>query len=152
MRYLDYEQMVDKALLGVVRGALDQVAKKGLKDDHHFYITFLTQYPGVELAPHLIAQYPDEITVVLQYEFWNLEVLEDSFSVDINFGDQTETIKVPFKSVVHISDPSSNFELEFNPEIGQIKPFPQGTPPKDKKPSSDKKMGEVISLDQFRKK
>lgn len=152
MKYLDYEYMVDQALLNVVRNAFEQVSKKGLKADHHFYLTFLTQFPGTSLPPYLVEQYPEEITIVLQHEFWNLEVKEESFSVDISFGDRQETITVPFKAIVHISDPSVNFELEFNPTISEVTPLPKtsSSAPREKNISSEK--GEIISLDQFRKK
>ncbi len=153
MTYLNYDQMVDKALLSVVRQALMQVSKNGLLDDHHFYITFLTQYPGVEIPAYLAEQYPEEITIVLQHEFWNLVVEERTFSVDITFGDFPETIKIPFEALTHVSDPSASFELEFNPELSEITSLPLAPASQDKnkkKPSG--KMGEVISLDQFRKK
>ncbi len=117
MSYLNYEQLLDSALLSVVKEALSQVSKDGLQKDHHFYITFLTEYPGVELPDYIKQEYPSEITIVLQHEFWNLSVEKDRFLVDVSFGEATESLKVPFKSLVHISDPSVNFELEFNPQI-----------------------------------
>jgi len=117
MAYLNYERLLDNALLSVVKEALTQVSKEGLQADHHFYITFLTEYPGVELPDYIRQEYPDEITIVLQHEFWNLKVEKDHFMVDVSFGEALESLSVPFKSLVHVSDPSVNFELEFNPQI-----------------------------------
>ena len=156
MSYLNYEQMIDAALLSVVRDALRQIEKEGLKGDHHFYLSFLTQYPGVGLPEDIRQEYPEEITVVLQHEFWNLKVESDKISVDVKFDDRVETVEVPFQAVSHVSDPAVNFELEFNPKIGNVRHFQFGESTPDQKqstiPTDNKPSGTVVSLDHFRKK
>ena len=156
MSYLNYEQMIDTALLSVVRDALRQIEKDGLKGDHHFYLSFLTQYPGVGLPDDIRQAYPEEITIVLQHEFWNLKVETDRLSVDVKFDDRVETVEVPFQAVSHVSDPAVNFELEFNPKVGNVRHFQFGgdvsTSSKDRDPRTSEPGGTVISLDHFRKK
>lgn len=142
MDYLNYDQLVDKALLGVVQQALRQISAQGLKGKHHFYITFLTRHLGVQIPAYLVEDYPDEMTIVLQHEFWNLKVEDDFFSVDVSFGYEPVSLKVPFSAIVHVSDPSTNFELEFNPEFMQ----------KDLSKGGVSTGENIISLDQFRKK
>jgi hypothetical protein len=175
MAYLNYEQLLDAALLSVVKEALTQVSKEGLQADHHFYITFLTEYPGVELPDYIRQEYPSEITIVLQHEFWNLKVEKDYFMVDVSFGESLESLKVPFKSLVHVSDPSVNFELEFNPQIpsklakmdwkkpelvaAPVTEFVKGEDPKSsqeeaisEKDTKKPKKGILISLESYRNK
>ena len=154
MSYLNYEQMIDAALLSVVRDALRQIEKEGLKGDHHFYLSFLTQYPGVILPEDIRQAYPEEITIVLQHEFWNLKVDLEKVSVDVKFDDRVETIEVPFQAVSHVSDPAVNFELEFNPKIGNVRHFQFGdnATPKEFSIADVETTGTVVSLDHFRKK
>ena len=156
MSYLNYEQMIDAALLSVVRDALRQIEKDGLKGDHHFYLSFLTQFPGVVLPEDIRQAYPEEITIVLQHEFWNLKVDPEKVSVDVKFDDRVDTVEVPFQAVSHVSDPAVNFELEFNPKIGNVRHFQFGdsaTSQKQESVSSDlETTGTVVSLDHFRKK
>jgi len=154
---LNYEQMIDTALLSVVRTSLRHIEKEGLEGDHHFYLSFLTQYPGVQMPDHVKKVYPEEITIVLQHEFWNLKVEQDHLSVDVKFDDQVETVLVPFQAVSHVSDPAANFELEFNPKVGELKQFgdlPKGSPQEEKEDpaAKEKTKGTVVSLDSFRKK
>jgi hypothetical protein len=154
---LNYEQMIDTALLSVVRASLRHIEKEGLEGDHHFYLSFLTQYPGVQMPDHVKKVYPEEITIVLQHEFWNLKVEQDHLSVDVKFDDQVETVLVPFQAVSHVSDPAANFELEFNPKAGELKQFgdlSKVSPQEEKEDlaSKEKTKGTVVSLDSFRKK
>jgi len=149
--------MIDAALLSVVRDAIRQIEKEGLKGDHHFYLSFLTQYPGVVLPEDIRQAYPEEITIVLQHEFWNLKVEPEKISVDVKFDDRVETIEVPFQAVSHVSDPAVNFELEFNPKIGNVRHFQFGDgSSSSQKPevisAEQETTGTVVSLDHFRKK
>src|SRR5712691_1230463 len=108
-----YEKMVERALRGVVRDALQRAAREGLKSAHHFYIGFATQMPGVVIPDHLRAKYPDEMPIVLQHQFWDLEVTDQRFSVTLSFQQQLERLVIPFAAVRSFADPSVNFALEF---------------------------------------
>ena len=111
--WLRYDQIVERQLRGVVRYVLAEVAANGLPGDHHFYITFKTGHPGVSMSPHLRAQYPREMTIVLQHQYWGLEVLDDSVTVTLSFGGRHERLQVPFAAVVSFADPSVKFALQF---------------------------------------
>jgi uncharacterized protein len=111
---LEYNRMVQKALLGVVGESLKYAAKHGLADDHHFYITFRTDDPGTRVPKRLRERYPNEMTIVLQYQFSDLEVTEEGFSVTLSFGEIPETLIVPFAAVVAFADPSVQFGLQFD--------------------------------------
>lgn len=115
---LRYDRMVEEALLGVVRRALNAVAEHGLPGNHHFYITFRTDHPDVVLPDHLRQRYPGEMTIVLQHQFWGLEVEEESFQVTLSFNDVPENLVVPFQAVVAFADPSVRFGLQFDVEDG----------------------------------
>lgn len=167
---LRYDRMVEGALRGVVRDSLRQVAEAGgMPGDHHFYVTYRTDFPGVELPAQLKAQYPDEITIVLQYQFYGLEVDEAGFGVTLSFGGKHEHLRVPFAAISAFIDPSVNFALQFQPtaeepaerlKSGPSRPMPfksredeeeePETTAKDK--DEPPKMGEVVALDAFRKK
>jgi len=153
-----YDTMVEKALRGVVRDALRKAAREGLRSAHHFYIGFATEAPGVTIPDSLRVQYPDEMTIVLQHQFWDLEVGEDKFSVTLSFHKQLERLVVPFAAVRSFADPSVNFALEFTvPEIERPKPtaVPAGpaasieAPPA---PNAAKPSADVVTLDSFRKR
>jgi hypothetical protein len=116
---LRYDLLLQKALRGVLRETLDEVAAKGLPGHHHLYITFRTQAPGVTVPDHLVQRYPDEMTVVLQHEFWGLEVDEVGFQVTLSFNNRGERLTVPFAAVVAFADPSVNFGLQFQPSVAQ---------------------------------
>ena len=111
---LKYDVMVERALRGVLREALRQVADKGLPGEHHFYITFHSDHPGVEIPDHLRERYPREMTVVLQHRFWNLEVGDEAFAVTLSFSDVPEHLRVPFEAVIAFADPSVRFGLQFD--------------------------------------
>lgn len=110
---LRYDKMVERALRGVVREAIEYVASHGLPGNHHFYLTFRTGHPGVELPEYLEAQYPDDMTIVLQHQFYGLEVEGDAFSVSLSFNNVQERLTVPFAAIVTFADPSVNFALQF---------------------------------------
>jgi hypothetical protein len=98
---------------GVLRRVLEDAAKQGLPGDHHFYITFLTQAEGVKLSPRLLAQYPNEMTIILQHQFWDLVVTEERFEVGLSFGSVPEKLVVPFAAIKAFLDPSVQFSLQF---------------------------------------
>ena len=111
--WLRYDQIVERQLRGVVRYVLAEVTANGLPGDHHFYVTFKTGHVGVSMSPHLKAQYPREMTIVLQHQYWGLEVLDDSFTVTLSFGGRHERLQIPFAAVVSFADPSVKFALQF---------------------------------------
>jgi hypothetical protein len=110
---LRYDRMVEDALRGVVRQALTYAADNGLPGEHHFYITFRTDYPGVDIPAHLHDRYPNEMTIVLQYQFWDLRVEPDYFEVTLSFADVPEQLHIPYDSVVSFADPAVRFGLQF---------------------------------------
>lgn len=108
-----YDRMVENALRGVVREALTVMAEQGLSGDHHFYLTFRTDWDGVEVSEALKQRYPREMTIVLQHRYWDLTVEEDRFSVVLTFNEVPETLIVPFEAVSTFADPSVRFGLQF---------------------------------------
>jgi hypothetical protein len=115
-----YDRIVERQLRGVAREVLAQVGAKGLPGDHHFYITFRTDFPGVTIGPNLKEQFPKEITIVLQHQFWGLEVTDDAFSVTLSFGGKHERLHVPFEALVSFTDPSVRFGLQFELKNQQV--------------------------------
>ena len=152
-----YEALAQDALRGVIRAALDRAAGPGgIPGAHHFYITFKTRGPGVSVPPDVIAKYPDEMTVVLQHQYWDLMVEHDRFSVMLKFGGMPKVLNVPYTAVTRFYDPSVQFLLQFEaPEI-QVEPVtdisPQTTKTTPPPPTGDDDGPKVVSLDQFRKK
>jgi uncharacterized protein len=162
---MDYQALVERAMKSVVREALLKVAKDGLPGEHHLYITFRTQDDGVQITDRLISQYPEEMTIVLQYQFWGLEITEEAFEITLSFSGTNEHLFIPFDAVVGFADPSVNFGLQFNAapdaEFAEIGPgdmqdidAPDGkdTPAKAEDDGTEQKTGEVVALDAFRKK
>src|SRR5438105_348730 len=111
--HIRYDMLAQEALRGVLRTVLADVAKNGLPGEHHFYVTFDTRAPGVRLPPRMRAQYPEEMTIVLQHQFWDLNVDEDSFEIGLSFGGVPERLAVPFAAVKSFFDPSVQFGLQF---------------------------------------
>jgi hypothetical protein len=159
--------MVEDALRGVVRRALSEVSKSGLPGDHHFYLTFRTGETGVQIAPALKAQYPKEMTIVLQHQFWGLEVNEESFAVTLSFGGKHERLLVPYRSIVSFADPSVKFGLQFEstslegdaPETDTatgktVTPKDLNDLPRliEDKAAAAKSGAQIVALDAFRKK
>jgi hypothetical protein len=120
---LKYDRMVETALRGVVREALTLTAEHGLPGNHHFYITFRTDHPGVSLADYLRERFPGEMTIVLQLQFWGLKVEDDRFEVTLSFNDKPERLCIPFAAVTAFADPSVRFGLQF--EAGQESADPE---------------------------
>jgi hypothetical protein len=148
-----YDKMVEKALRSVVQQALQEVVTDGLADDHHFYITFFTDHPGVRIPDYLKERYPGEMTIVLQHQFYDLEVDSERFSVMLSFNNVPERLTIPLAAITIFADPSVNFALQFQPlgEGEEDMRFDAEELDLDKD-DKQKKKGEVISLDSFRKK
>lgn len=143
-----YDLLTQDALRGVVRRVLGDVARTGLPGDHHFFIAFATDYPGVRVSQRLAAQYPHEMTIVLQHQFWDLAVTEHAFEVGLSFSGAPERLLVPFDAITQFFDPSANFGLKFEPmrdEAPAETPAPTkpiaAVPPADNKPAPAKKAG-----------
>ena len=112
--HIRYDILVQEALRGMVRDVLAEAAKnKGMPGEHHFFITFDTTAEDVQLSPRLRAQYPEEMTVVLQHQFWDLKVTDEAFEVGLSFGGVAERLRVPFDAIKAFADPSVQFTLQF---------------------------------------
>jgi|SRR5690242_3998416 hypothetical protein len=176
--HIRYDLLTQQALRGVVRNVLAEAAKKGLPGEHHFYISFDTRAEGVRLSDRLRAQYPEQMTVILQHQFWDLSVSDTGFEVGLSFGGIPEKLGVPFDAIKGFFDPSVQFGLQFE-EAGEAsgeeaegpqldkqpaKPAPVAPPeaaaPAAPAPAAAEKPAEkpaaagaeVVSLDRFRKK
>ena len=113
--HIRYDVLARDALRGVLRRVLADAAEHGLPGEHHFFITFISTADGVKLSPRLLAQYPEEMTVILQHQFWDLVVTEDRFEVGLSFGGIPERLVVPFSAIKSFFDPSVQFGLQFDP-------------------------------------
>ncbi len=151
---MHYEQLAQDALRGVIRSALERAAlPEGIPGAHHFYITFKTRAPGVSVPPDVLAKYPDEMTVVLQHQYWDLKVEQDRFSVMLKFGGMPKVLSMPYAAVTRFYDPSVQFLLQFEmptiveeiPDEAEAEAEAPPVPSGDDGPK-------VVSLDQFRKK
>ncbi len=149
--HLRYDRMVEAALRGVVREALARVAANGRPGAHHFYITFRTRAPGVRLPDYLAMQYPEEMTIVLENQFWDLSVTETHFSVTLSFQKQLEQLVIPFDAVTAFADPAVKFGLQFQAAEGEAQAPVEAAPPSR---CAEKAEGpaEIVALDKFRKK
>ena len=167
--HIRYDVLARDALRGVLRRVLADAAEHGLPGEHHFFITFLSTAEGVKLSPRLLAQYPEEMTVILQHQFWDLVVSEDRFEVGLSFGGVPERVVVPFSAIKSFFDPSVQFGLQFEPQDTPAEtresdraapPAPAAPPsalpaPPAESASEPVKSGEgaeVVRLDRFRKK
>lgn len=162
MSVLRYDRMVEEALRGVLREALN-MCRDGLPGNHHFYITFRTGHPGVDIADYIRERYPEEMTIVLQHQYWGLEVTPEWFEVTLSFNRINERLHVPFAAVTAFADPSAKFGLQF-----QVDGFATTHPARrhsDRSAESEitdtaqeepvkqpVEGAEVITLDAFRKK
>ena len=153
---MHYEQLAQDALRGVIRSALERAAlPEGIPGAHHFYVTFKTRAPGVSVPPDIMAKYPDEMTVVLQHQYWDLTVEDARFSVMLKFGGMPKVLSMPYTAVTRFYDPSVQFLLQFEApatieEIAQD--AAAATPPAEVEALGGDDAPKVVSLDQFRKK
>lgn len=166
--HIRYDVLARDALRGVLRRVLSDAAEHGLPGEHHFYITFLSRADGVKLSPRLLAQYPEEMTVILQHQFWDLVVTEDRFEVGLSFGGIPERLVIPFSAMKSFLDPSVPFQLHFEPSEAAEEPavklpaapvvspmLAATTDPVAESKDEPAKSGEgaeVVRLDRFRKK
>lgn len=158
--HIRYDILTQDALRGVVRKVLAEVAKTGLPGEHHFFISFVTKAPGVRLSTRLLEQYPADMTIVLQNQFWDLKVSEVGFEVGLSFDDKPETLVIPFTAIKGFFDPSVQFGLELKSsvplptddekaEAAEPAKLPAAAAPSGPvEPAGEK----VVSLDAFRKK
>ncbi len=145
---IEYPKLIGQALLRMVRDLLRGVAAEGLPGEHHFYITFDTRHPAVDIPENLRRIYPEQMTVVLQNEFWDLAVEEDRFSVTLAFGGARRRLTVPFAAIRTFLDPHAELGLKFG--SGEPEPVPvAGDAPA---PEAGPPPGNVVPLDRFRKK
>ncbi len=170
--HIRYDVLARDALRGVLRRVLTDAAEQGLPGEHHFFITFLSTAEGVKLSPRLLAQYPEEMTVILQHQFWDLVVTEDRFEVGLSFGGIPERLVVPFNAIKSFFDPSVQFGLQFEPAdapaaadapataklpatpASTALPGPEAstTTENQDQPAKPSEGAEVVRLDRFRKK
>ncbi|OQM77377.1 SspB family protein [Manganibacter manganicus] len=172
--HIRYDILAQEALRGVMRKVLAEVARTGLPGNHHFFITFLTGAPGVRISSRLRERYPDQMTIVVQFQYWDLKVSDTGFEIGLSFSDIPEKLEIPFSAVRGFYDPSVNFELEFDvktePAAAEPAESQEPATPRavEKKPERRKKAAEsekkteddtatgkgadVVSLDAFRKK
>ena len=150
---IDYGSLMHRAMRGLVRDVLRGVAETGLPGDHHFFITFDTMHPDVEIADWLSDRYPDEMMVVMQHWFDDLQVGEEGFSVTLNFGDSPEPLYIPYEAIRTFADPSVEFGLRFETQEDEpTGPSPVPNPEPAPEPEPQKGDAEVVSLDKFRKR
>ena len=164
--HIRYDVLARDALRGVLRRVLSDAAEHGLPGEHHFFITFLSKADGVKLSPRLLAQYPEEMTVILQHQFWDLVVTDDRFEVGLSFGGIPERLVVPFNSIKSFFDPSVQFGLQFEPQeaieapaakLPTDQPSPSltattVTPAAEEEPPKGNEGATVVRFDRFRKK
>lgn len=120
--HIRYDILTQEALRGVVRKVLMEVVQTGLPGEHHFFISFDTRFPGVRLSPRMLEQYPEEMTIVLQHQFWDLKVSETGFEVGLSFSDIPERLIVPYAAIKGFFDPCVQFGLEFDVEREGVEP------------------------------
>jgi hypothetical protein len=150
----DYPKMVETALRGVVREVLARTQREGVRGAHHFYVSFRTGAAGVAIPNYLLTKYPEEMTIVLQHQFWGLEVRDHDFSVTLSFHNRPEQLTVPFAALAGFADPSVNFALRFEAPAAK----PSDTPalpaktPVEKRVEPPRQAAEIVTLDKFRKR
>ena len=149
-----YDLLAQEALRGVVRAAIVRAAEDGLPGSHHFYITFRTRYPGADVDEQLLEKYPEEITIVLEHQFWDLASMDDAFEVTLSFGGAPKYIRVLYAAVTSFHDPAVGFGLKF--DMGGPEAVPATTSANTTTANSETAeapaVGEVVSLDAFRRK
>ncbi len=169
--HIRYDVLARDALRGVLRRVLADAAEHGLPGEHHFFITFISTADGVKLSPRLLAQYPEEMTVILQHQFWDLVVTDDRFEVGLSFGGIPERLVVPFSAIKSFFDPSVQFGLQFDPSDAMAEapaanlpaaaapsaltvpnPPPPSAVPEKQDEAAKPEGAEVVRLDRFRKK
>lgn len=160
---LHYPSLIDNAMRGAVRDVMKRVQTTGLPGDHHFYISFLTQFPGVKMSEQLKSRYPKEITIVMQHQYWDFKVEDAQFGVTLSFGGVPEKLVVPYAAMTAFADPSVKFGLQFQTAEPAENDDAQHTAElllepsaativAPQEPTDEDGGAEIISLDSFRKK
>jgi len=163
MDTLRYDRWIEDALKSVVRKALTYCQENGLPGEHHFYITFATDHPNAVVPEHLRSQYPQEITIVLENEFWDLDVQDEFFDVTLSFSDIRTPLHIPFEAITGFADPSVKFGLqfkmemleedeEFEDDIAGLDVAKASTSSDAELKAKDENKDNVVALDAFRKK
>ncbi len=153
-RSIDYGNLMHRAMRSLIQDVLSDVAENGLPGAHHFFITFDTQADGVEMADWLHSRYPEEMTVVIQHWFDNLNVDDDGFGVTLNFGNNPEPLYIPYDAIQTFVDPSVEFGLRFetqDSDESEDQFDDDENDDDDPPPSGERPEAEVVSLDKFRK-
>ena len=161
---IDYGNLMHRAMRGLIQEVLTDIAKNGLPGEHHFFITFDTMHPDVEIADWLSDRYPGDMTVVIQHWFDNLVVTDEGFSITLNFGENPEPLYIPYDSIQTFVDPSVEFGLRFEtqsddeadePALAEVETIPEAPMEEMVEPepesAPERKEADVVSLDQFRK-
>ena len=154
--YIGYEALTQAAMRGVVREALKRArVSGGLPGDHHFYLTFRTKAPGVKIADYLTERFPEDMTIVIQHQFWDLEVADGHFEIILKFSGVPQHLYVPYSAITRFVDPSVNFGLTFespNKDETVISPASEHSSNDGDKPAAEGEEGTVVNLDAFRRK
>ena len=165
-RTIDYGNLMHRAMRSLIQNVLSDVAAHGLPGEHHFFITFDTMHPDVEIADWLSDRYPNEMTVVIQHWFDNLDVTDEGFAITLNFGETPEPLYIPYDAIQTFVDPSVEFGLRFETQaeeddseddatVADISdaeaPMEEMAEPEPEATADDRKEAQVVSLDQFRK-
>ena len=166
-----YDVLAQEAFRGVVKKVLQEVARTGLPGDHHFYITFDTQYAGVRMSSRMREKYPEEMTIVVQHQFWDLETTDHGFSIGLSFDNIPEALSIPYSAIRGFFDPSVQFGLQFEaveepdeedaatavetgalPSPPELENLTSGSAESEATEAEEESSAEVVSLDAFRKK
>lgn len=153
---IDYGNLMHSAMRGLIQNVLTDVSKNGLPGAHHFFITFDTRHPKVQIADWLHARYPEEMTIVIQHWFENLDVTDEGFAITLNFGNAPEPLYIPFDAVQTFVDPSVEFGLrfetqDFDDEEDDEEDETDEDPEDPTPPEKPRGEAEVVSLDKWRK-
>ncbi len=149
---IPYDDVVQEALRAVVGRVLGDVAASGLPGDHHFYITFKTQAPGVTIPSHLHERFPDEMTIVLQHKYWDLKVEAEHFEVGLSFSQIPSHLFIPYSAITAFVDPAVDFALQFHVDAGETGPEPHEAAGNDEPLAVVEDGSNVVSVDFGRKK
>ncbi|MGR3495254.1 SspB family protein [Citreimonas sp.] len=153
-RRIDYGRLMHRAMRGLIQEVLFDVAERGLPGEHHFFITFDTGHPDVEIADWLSDRYPEEMTVVMQHWFDALDVTDEGFAITLNFGDAPERLYIPYDAIRTFVDPSVEFGLRFETQEeddDEDDPLDDVAPDDEAEPEGTHRDAEIVSLDKFRK-
>ncbi|PIE15853.1 MAG: hypothetical protein CSA68_04825 [Rhodobacterales bacterium] len=159
---IDYGEMMHQAMRGLIRQVLEKIAHDGLPGQHHLFISFDTSHPDVQVADWLAERYPDEMTIVIQHWFDNLDVTDQGFAITLNFGDHPEPLYIPYDAILTFVDPSVEFGLRFDaPQEENHAPLHDVSDPVEEAPMAEDAVdededaaprdAEIVSLDSFRK-